>query len=41
MLERLQPFIGLLEKYNVEYDVVYSDDVGEIIYEDDFQIAII
>lgn len=41
MLERLQPLIGLLEKYNVDYDVVYSDDVGEIIYEDDFQIAVI
>lgn len=41
MLERLQPLVDLLEKYNVEYDVVYSDDVGEIIYEDDYQVAVI
>ena len=41
MLERLQPLIELLEKYNVGYDVVYSDDVGKIIYEDDYQVAVI
>lgn len=41
MLERLKPLVVLLEKYNVEYDIVYSDDVGVIIYEDDYQVAVI
>ena len=40
MLEKLQPLIGLLEKYNVDYDIVYTDNVGEIIYEDDYQVAV-
>lgn len=30
---------GLLDKYNVRYDIVHSDYVGRIIYEDDFQIG--
>lgn len=30
---------SLLDKYKVPYDIVYSDYVGHIIYEDDFQIG--
>lgn len=41
MRDRLRPLVDLLGKYNVDYDIVYSDNVGEIIYEDDFQIAVI
>ncbi len=32
---------GLLEKYNTPYDVVFTNSVGEIIYEDDYQAAVI
>ena len=39
--EQILVLAGLLEKYGVVYDVVYTDFVGEIIYEDDDQIAVI
>jgi hypothetical protein len=32
--------MGLLEKYNVEYDIVYTNFIGKIIYEDDYQVAV-
>jgi hypothetical protein len=32
---------GLLEKYDVPYDVVETNYVGEVIYEDEFQIGVI
>lgn len=32
---------GLLEKYGIAYDVVLTNSVGEIIYEDAHQIAVI
>ena len=32
---------GLLEKYGVAYDIVLTNTVGEIIYEDDYQIAVV
>ncbi len=39
--EKILVLTGLLEKYNVHYDVVLTNYVGEIIYEDDYQVAII
>ena len=41
MLEHIEPLLGLLEKYNIPYDVVYTDTPGKIIYEDDFQVGVI
>lgn len=41
MLERIQPLIDLLEKYDIPYDIVYSNYVGKIIYEDDYQVGVI
>lgn len=41
MLEHIEPLLELLEKYNIPYDVVYTDTPGEIIYEDDFQVGVI
>lgn len=41
MLEHIQPLIDLLEKYNVPYDIVYSNFVGKIIYEDEYQVGVI
>ena len=36
----LEPAIALLDKYDKPYDVVYTNFVGTIIYEDDWQIAV-
>ena len=40
MLERLQPALELLDKYRHPYDVVYTNYVGEIVYEDEYQVAV-
>jgi len=40
MLKKLEPAMGLLDKYNKPYDVVYTNFVGTIVYEDDWQIAV-
>ena len=40
MYEKLKPAIALLDKYNKTYDVVYTNFVGGIVYEDKWQIAV-
>lgn len=40
MLSRLEPAIALLDKYAKAYDVVYTNFVGTIVYEDDWQVAV-
>ena len=40
MYEKLKPAIALLDKYDKPYDIVYTNFVGEIVYEDDWQIAV-
>ena len=40
MLEKLQPAIDLLDKYDKPYDVVYTNFVGTVVYEDEWQIAV-
>ena len=40
MVKKLEPAIGLLEKYKKPYDIVYTNSVGTIVYEDDWQIAV-
>ena len=40
MLEKLKPAIALLDKHQTPYDVVYTNFVGNIVYEDDWQIAV-
>ena len=40
MLERLNPAIALLDKYQKPYDVVYTNFVGSIVYEDNWQVAV-
>jgi len=32
--------MALLDKYKKEYDVVYTNFIGAIIYEDDWQVAV-
>ncbi|MBR2019860.1 MAG: hypothetical protein IKA05_05625 [Clostridia bacterium] len=41
MLEHIQPLIDLLEKYGIPYDIVYTNDVGKIVYEDAYQIGVV
>ena len=40
MIDKLKPVITLLDKHQKPYDVVYTNFVGTIIYEDDWQVAV-
>ena len=40
MLEKLEPAIALLEKYKKPYDIVYTNFVVKIVYEDEWQVAV-
>ena len=40
MLRKLEPAVALLDKYRKPYDVVYTNSVGTIVYEDNWQIAV-
>lgn len=39
MLEKLKPAFDLLDKYHQPYDVVYTNYVENIVYEDQWQVA--
>ncbi|MCL2771803.1 MAG: hypothetical protein FWD71_00510 [Oscillospiraceae bacterium] len=41
MFERLAPIFKLLDKYQIPYDIVYTNYAGRIIYEDEYQIGVI
>lgn len=41
MFERLKPIMDLFRKHNVAFDIVYTDYIGKIIYEDEYQVAVI
>ena len=40
MYEKLKPAINLLDKYNKPYDVVYTNFIGSVVYEDEWQVAV-
>ena len=40
MMLWMRPILWLLEKYNHPYYVVYTNTPGEIVYEDEYQIAV-
>ena len=40
MVKHIEPAMALLEKYNHPYDVVYTNFAGNIVYEDEFQVAV-
>ena len=40
MLRQLEPAMQLLKKYNHPFDMVYTNDIGEIVYEDKWQVAV-
>jgi hypothetical protein len=39
MLLKIKPALILLEKYQHPYFLVFTNDPGEIVYEDEYQIA--
>ncbi len=41
MREQADILMSLLDKYKIPYDIVYTDYIGKIIYEDDYQVAVI
>ena len=40
MMKLITPAMWLLEKYNHPFYVVYTNTPGEIVYEDEFQVAV-
>jgi len=40
MQAKLEPVIALLDQHEMPYDVVYTNFVGTIVYEDDWQVAV-
>lgn len=41
LLDRLPPYLALLDAHFVTYEVLHSDDPGRIIYEDPDQIVVV
>ena len=40
MMRMIHPLMWLLEKYNHPFFVVYTNSPGEIVYEDEYQVAV-
>lgn len=40
LLRRLDTAMHLLDKYRHPYDMIYTNYVGNIVYEDEFQVAV-
>ena len=40
MMKMIRPALWLLERYNHPYYLVYTNTPGEIVYEDQYQIAV-
>jgi hypothetical protein len=41
LVRRLDPLVDLLKKYNVEHKTSWTINPGEVIYEDEYQVAVI
>lgn len=41
LLEKMTPLFNILQKYNIAFDIVYTDSIGRILYEDEFQVAVV
>lgn len=41
MEEKANVLTSLLDKYNIPYNIVFSDYVGKIVYEDKWQVGVI
>lgn len=40
MMKMVQPLMWLLDRYNHPFYVVYTNNPGEIVYEDEYQVAV-
>ena len=40
MMKMIHPAMWLLQRYNHPFYVVYTNDPGEIVYEDEYQVAV-
>ena len=40
MLRMIEPAVRLMDKYNHPYDIVYTNFIGTVIYEDEWQVAV-
>lgn len=40
MQEKIMPAVQILDKYEHPYDVVYTNFVGTVVYEDEWQVAV-
>ena len=36
----IEPAVRMMDKYNHPYDIVYTNAVGTIVYEDEWQVAV-
>ncbi|GAA1412571.1 hypothetical protein AUR04nite_10040 [Glutamicibacter uratoxydans] len=41
LLEKIPPYLQLLDRYGVDCELVTSDDPGKVVYEDEFQIVVV
>ena len=41
MQEKIRPAMEMLDKYEHPYDVVYTNYVGTVVYEDEWQVAVL
>lgn len=41
MQEKIRPAMDILDKYEHPYDVVYTNYVGTVVYEDEWQVAVL
>lgn len=41
MQEKIRPAMEILDKYEHPYDVVYTNYVGTVVYEDEWQVAVL
>ena len=41
MQEKIKPAMEILDKYEHPYDVVYTNYVGTVVYEDEWQVAVL
>ena len=40
MQAKIEPAVRLMDKYNHPYDIVYTNFVGTVVYEDEWQVAV-
>ena len=41
IMGRFDPVFEVLDKHKIPYDIIYTNDPGKILYEDDCQVAVV